>query len=81
MESPSAMFFGTAVWFGDLSQVEMRAIINISNYQVMTERPIRVGVDDAPPPPMQLGNSDTADFRGDEVDVLKEVSPVGRNCP
>ena len=40
----------------------------------MTERSIRVGFDDAPPPPMQLGNPDTSDFRGYEVDVLKEVS-------
>jgi ABC-type amino acid transport substrate-binding protein len=40
----------------------------------MTERLIRVGIDDAPPPPMQLGNPDTGDFRGYEVDVLKEVS-------
>ena len=41
---------------------------------VMTERSIRVGIDDAPPPPMQLGNPATGDFRGYEVDVLKEVS-------
>jgi extracellular solute-binding protein (family 3) len=39
----------------------------------MTNRPIRVGIDDAPPAPMQLGNPDTGDFRGYEVDLLQEI--------
>lgn len=39
----------------------------------MTERTIRVGIDDAPPAPMQLGSPDKGDFRGYEVDLLKEV--------
>ena len=69
------MFFGTAVWFGDLSPAaDEERSFEVSNYQFMTERSIRVGIDDAPPPPMQLGNPDTVDFRGYEVDVLKEVS-------
>jgi len=32
-----------------------------------------VGVDDAPPSPMQLGNPEGGDFRGDEVDLLNEI--------
>lgn len=39
----------------------------------MTERTVRVGIDDAPPAPMQLGHPDKGDFRGYEVDLLKEV--------
>jgi ABC-type amino acid transport substrate-binding protein len=39
----------------------------------MANRTIRVGIDDAPPVPMQLGNPDTGDFRGYEVDVLEEI--------
>lgn len=40
----------------------------------MTNRIIRVGIDDAPPAPMQIGNPDTGDFRGYEVDLLEEIS-------
>jgi ABC-type amino acid transport substrate-binding protein len=40
----------------------------------MVNRIIRVGIDDAPPAPMQLGNPDTCDFRGYEVDLLEEIS-------
>ncbi|MGA8438134.1 MAG: hypothetical protein WB762_03520 [Candidatus Sulfotelmatobacter sp.] len=39
----------------------------------MAERTMRVGVDDAPPVRMQLGNPDTGDLRGHEVDLLNEV--------
>lgn len=39
----------------------------------MTERTVRVGIDDAPPAPMQIGHPDKGDFRGYEVDLLKEV--------
>ena len=39
----------------------------------MTERTVRVGIDDAAPAPMQLGHPDKGDFRGYEVDLLKEV--------
>lgn len=41
---------------------------------MMANRVIRVGIDDAPPVPMQLGNPETGDFRGYEVDLLNEVS-------
>ncbi len=37
-------------------------------------RTIRVGIDDAPPVPVQLGNPEANDFRGYEVDLLQEVS-------
>lgn len=40
----------------------------------MARRIVRVGIDDAPPVPMQLGSPQTGDFRGYEVDLLKEVS-------
>jgi ABC-type amino acid transport substrate-binding protein len=40
----------------------------------MSNRRIRVGIDDAAPAPMQLGNPDTGDFRGYEVDLLEEIS-------
>jgi ABC-type amino acid transport substrate-binding protein len=39
----------------------------------MASRTVRVGIDDAPPAPMQLGNPDTGDFRGYEVDLLAEI--------
>jgi ABC-type amino acid transport substrate-binding protein len=39
----------------------------------MTERTVRVGIDDAPPAPVQLGHPDKGDFRGYEVELLKEV--------
>jgi ABC-type amino acid transport substrate-binding protein len=39
----------------------------------MSERIIRIDIDDAPPAPMQLGNPDTGDFRGCEVNLLKEI--------
>ncbi len=35
---------------------------------------VRVGIDDAPPAPMQLGNPERGDFRGYEVDLLEEIS-------
>jgi glutamine transport system substrate-binding protein len=37
-------------------------------------RTIRVGIDDAPPAPMQLGSPDTGDFHGYEVDLLEEIA-------
>jgi glutamine transport system substrate-binding protein len=40
---------------------------------IMAIRTIRVGIDDAPPAPMQLGNPDAGDFRGYEVDLLEEI--------
>jgi ABC-type amino acid transport substrate-binding protein len=40
----------------------------------MADRTIRVGIDDAPPAPMQMGNPDTGDFRGYEVDLLQELA-------
>lgn len=40
----------------------------------MANRILRVGIDDAPPAPMQLGNPDTGNFRGYEVDLLEEFS-------
>lgn len=39
----------------------------------MANRTIRVGIDDAPPAPMQLGSPDAGDFRGYEVDLLEEI--------
>ncbi|MGA7931271.1 MAG: ABC transporter substrate-binding protein [Candidatus Sulfotelmatobacter sp.] len=39
----------------------------------MANRTIRVGIDDAPPAPMQLGNPEAGDFRGYEVDLLEEI--------
>jgi glutamine transport system substrate-binding protein len=39
----------------------------------MSECIIRIDIDDAPPAPMQLGNPDTGDFRGYEVNLLKEI--------
>lgn len=39
----------------------------------MAARILRVGIDDAPPAPMQLGSPETGDFRGYEVDLLNEV--------
>lgn len=39
----------------------------------MAARILQVGIDDAPPAPMQLGSPETGDFRGYEVDLLNEV--------
>lgn len=39
----------------------------------MAARILRVGIDDAPPAPLQLGSPGTGDFRGYEVDLLNEV--------
>lgn len=39
----------------------------------MADRTIRVGIDDAPPAPMQLGDPEHGDFRGYEVDLLEEI--------
>ena len=35
---------------------------------------LRVGIDDAPPIPMQIGSPETGDFRGFEVDVLEQIA-------
>ncbi len=43
----------------------------ISEISIMANRTVRVGIDDAPPAPMQLGNPDAGDFRGYEVDLLE----------
>ena len=51
----------------------MKVIIKARKRETMAERTIRVGIDDAPPVPMQLGNPDRGDFRGYEVDLLTEV--------
>jgi glutamine transport system substrate-binding protein len=40
----------------------------------MAGRTIRVGIDDAPPAPMQLGSPEAGDFRGYEVDLLEEIA-------
>ena len=40
---------------------------------MMSNRTVRVGIDDAPPAPMQFGSADTGDFRGYEVDLLEEI--------
>jgi ABC-type amino acid transport substrate-binding protein len=45
----------------------------MSEISTMASRTVRVGIDDAPPAPMQLGNPDTGDFRGYEVDLLAEI--------
>ena len=45
----------------------------MSETSMMANRTIRVGIDDAPPAPMQLGNPDAGDFRGYEVDLLEEI--------
>ncbi|MGA8440880.1 MAG: ABC transporter substrate-binding protein [Candidatus Sulfotelmatobacter sp.] len=45
----------------------------MSEPSMMANRTVRVGIDDAPPPPMQFGNPDTGDFRGYEVDLLEEI--------
>jgi ABC-type amino acid transport substrate-binding protein len=33
------------------------------------EKVLRVGIDDAPPVPMQMGRPESGDFRGYEVDL------------
>jgi polar amino acid transport system substrate-binding protein len=38
------------------------------------DRELLVGIDDAPPAPMQIGSPETGDFRGYEVDLLREVA-------
>lgn len=45
----------------------------MSETSMMANRTVRVGIDDAPPAPMQLGNPDAGDFRGYEVDLLEEI--------
>ena len=47
---------------------------NMSENSTLAKRTIRVGIDDAPPAPMQLGNPDNGDFRGYEVDLLEEIA-------
>lgn len=47
---------------------------DMSEISAVANRTIRVGIDDAPPAPMQLGSPDTGDFRGYEVDLLEEIS-------
>jgi ABC-type amino acid transport substrate-binding protein len=46
----------------------------MSENSTMAKRTIRVGIDDAPPAPMQFGNPDNGDFRGYEVDLLEEIA-------
>ncbi len=46
----------------------------MSEVSAVVERDVRVGTDDAPPVPMPLGNPETADFRGYEVDLLGEIA-------
>ena len=45
----------------------------MSESSMMADRTIRVGIDDAPPAPMQLGNPDAGDFRGYEANLLEEI--------
>ena len=47
---------------------------NMSENSTLAKRTIRVGIDDAPPAPMQLGNPDSGDFRGYVVDLLEEIA-------
>lgn len=35
---------------------------------------LRVGIDDSPPPPMEMGEPGSSDFRGYEVDLLEAVA-------
>lgn len=35
---------------------------------------LRVGIDDAPPAPMQIGSPEAGNFRGYEVDLLEQIS-------
>ena len=50
----------------------------MSEVSAVVERDVRVGIDDAPPVPMQLGNPETGDFRGYELDLLGEIGdPCG----
>jgi glutamine transport system substrate-binding protein len=46
----------------------------MSEISTTPHRTVRVGIDDAPPAPMQLGNPETGDFRGYEVDLLEEIA-------
>lgn len=46
----------------------------MSGTSILSGSLVRVGIDDAPPAPMQLGNPDAGDFRGYEVDLLQEIS-------
>jgi len=46
----------------------------MSEVSAVVERDVRVGIDDAPPVPMQLGNPETGDFRGYELDLLGEIA-------
>jgi polar amino acid transport system substrate-binding protein len=38
------------------------------------DRELLVGIDDAPPAPMQIGSPETGDFRGYEVDLLNQAT-------
>src|SRR4051812_16518275 len=40
----------------------------------LTQQALLVGIDDAPPVPMQLGSPATGDFRGYEVSLLEELA-------
>jgi ABC-type amino acid transport substrate-binding protein len=46
----------------------------MSEVSAVVERDVRVGIDEAPPVPMQLGNPETGDFRGYELDLLGEIA-------
>jgi ABC-type amino acid transport substrate-binding protein len=46
----------------------------MSEVSAVVERDVRVGIDDAPPVPVQLGNPETGDFRGYEVDLRGEIA-------
>lgn len=52
----------------------MEEYLTLTDTHAATPGILRVGIDDAPPVPMQLGSPDTGDFRGYEVDLLKELS-------
>lgn len=45
-----------------------------SIYHTMAEPTLVVGIDDAPPVPMQIGNPEHGDFRGYEVSMLGEIA-------
>jgi glutamine transport system substrate-binding protein len=48
--------------------------VKVRNIQAMAEQTVRVAIDDASPAPMQIGDPDRGNFRGYEVDLLKEVA-------
>jgi ABC-type amino acid transport substrate-binding protein len=45
----------------------------MSAVSAVVGRDVRVGIDDAPTVPMPLGNPETGDFRGYEVNLLGEI--------